>query len=1310
MSEVANIQIRVDASQGLSGLNALRQAVRATSQELRALGSSNGFDQLSRQVTQTSGAFATLAKSLAAVSASASRIASISGSSFGGLSREAKGATSALGELGRAFSISSQAAEILGATVGAISLASLAKSAQSAGNSLTTFRISIDAVAASSRESSDALKFIREMASSVGAPLDAATESFRGLYTSMRALGRNPDEIFKVFRGFSTALTALHVSAADQKMAWREIAETYSQGVIHTRQAILSLGSHIPAMAANLQQALGVNGEKLHAMFKAGGLPIDTWTKVADILEKRYGSQLPEAFRHTTANIVALQNAMTQMQQTIYESGFDSGLTTFLKSLQGGLNTIGVDNIGRAIGEAFRGAFTALALLTEKVIAARGPIMEVGQALATYALATTGIRLVAGAFSLLLSPLGALATLTALASSEWLNLSGVFSGSDAAFNSGAERIKKLTNGFIDLHKAMKGAVELWELAKGLFDGKSLTESKALAAQAGAAFDAGSYGAQKGQDFAKSFTERAATLFGKLGEALKVALPSFDAKSLKDDWDRLYQASTPTPFHGAGDYAANAARYGKPDLSLSEELKKVWERLVPANKALLEYKETLEEIAKMKGKLDPLSGKLIGDAELQRLKDAARETALHDAYPAVAKIGELMDRVRLEREALANVGGNSSSEALKQEREFLQIKYDLLKKHVQLRADEEQALRGLIAAEHELAKGGDKDPFTRWANAQKSAQDSLNDSISSGMDSLADGLARAVTSGRDLRSTLQGMLREISANFLRAGLRSLMAEGLKSANLGGLFNLGGKDSIASALAAGQGVLDRANSSLDKIGEEALKHVVTPTMDVQAAVVNITGGFSGLTAFKPGASIQDAIRPQGVGGITPNNSTAPLFSGNTLQEFKANVRTGGLTPIPSNSASLFGQGLGARQSLSDVGGALKAIPEFKLSSADSVKAFGAGLTKLAPVAERIGVTPISGSLAELYKRAGLDKLTEKNLRTVHPELQEAVLKAKMTTGANIMINDGMGIRTPAQAAANAAAGRGILHSKHLTGDAVDVLLKDGSGRLIADGSNPAYARFNDAMQAASGGRIRWGGTFSHKKDWDHWERIGGGGKSAGLGDKLSDQSAKVAESLKKQIHETTRLATESQKSFTALAQATPSLSSFDGGVSKLADTMAQGVPAADGFGDGIAKLIQQLLSGLGGAGGGLGGAISGVLGGLFSEGGYSNSPVSSMALPASFWTGAPHFSEGGTTLPGGGIPAVLHQNEAVIPLSRGREIPVRLEGDGVGGGGQTVINNNFATNITAKDHDSFRRSHSQVLESMHKQAARARVRNG
>jgi hypothetical protein len=145
---------------------------------------------------------------------------------------------------------------------------------------------------------------------------------------------------------------------------------------------------------------------------------------------------------------------------------------------------------------------------------------------------------------------------------------------------------------------------------------------------------------------------------------------------------------------------------------------------------------------------------------------------------------------------------------------------------------------------------------------------------------------------------------------------------------------------------------------------------------------------------------------------------------------------------------------------------------------------------------------------------------------------------------------------------------------------------------------------------------------------------------------------------------------------------------------APILAQGVAmGAAGGGGGI-------LSGVGG----FGGLMGMILPGLFSEGGYSTSPVASAMVPAAAFHHAPHFSEGGVT--SGGIPAVLHPNEAVIPLSRGRKIPVEM-GETAGG---TIIHAPQTINIQTPDADSFRRSQKQIAADMARAGQRAVSQNG
>lgn len=127
---------------------------------------------------------------------------------------------------------------------------------------------------------------------------------------------------------------------------------------------------------------------------------------------------------------------------------------------------------------------------------------------------------------------------------------------------------------------------------------------------------------------------------------------------------------------------------------------------------------------------------------------------------------------------------------------------------------------------------------------------------------------------------------------------------------------------------------------------------------------------------------------------------------------------------------------------------------------------------------------------------------------------------------------------------------------------------------------------------------------------------------------------------------------------------------------------GGSSGGGGGGGLGGIFGSIFGGGGGGGGGLFG--------LFKEGGISTKPVQSL----------PAFANGGMT--SGGFPAILHPNEAVIPLSRNRKVPVEM---GAGGGGNTTVNYNIQT----PDADSFRRSQGQIMARTQYGLQRANKRN-
>jgi len=138
---------------------------------------------------------------------------------------------------------------------------------------------------------------------------------------------------------------------------------------------------------------------------------------------------------------------------------------------------------------------------------------------------------------------------------------------------------------------------------------------------------------------------------------------------------------------------------------------------------------------------------------------------------------------------------------------------------------------------------------------------------------------------------------------------------------------------------------------------------------------------------------------------------------------------------------------------------------------------------------------------------------------------------------------------------------------------------------------------------------------------------------------------------------------------------------------------------GLGD-IFSSIGSLFSsgGAGGAGGGSG--FLTLLTAFLEKGGISQHPSQTRMVPAAAFAHARSYQGGG--LSNGGIPAILHKNEAVVPLSGGRKIPVEL------GEGRDLRPINLTMNVTTPDADSFRRSKSKIGNDLHNMVFRAGLR--
>lgn len=109
---------------------------------------------------------------------------------------------------------------------------------------------------------------------------------------------------------------------------------------------------------------------------------------------------------------------------------------------------------------------------------------------------------------------------------------------------------------------------------------------------------------------------------------------------------------------------------------------------------------------------------------------------------------------------------------------------------------------------------------------------------------------------------------------------------------------------------------------------------------------------------------------------------------------------------------------------------------------------------------------------------------------------------------------------------------------------------------------------------------------------------------------------------------------------------------------------GLFAGGGAGDTISDLAKVVTTGK---------QVLGVVNVLSAQEGQENTSEPArtrVRVPARMFEHAKEWRDGGVTLGGGGIPAILHDNEAVVPLTSDHRIPMTAEGDVALPGGRSI----------------------------------------
>lgn len=691
------------------------------------------------------------------------------------------------------------------------------------------------------------------------------------------------------------------------------------------------------------------------------------------------------------------------------------------------------------------------------------------------------------------------------------------------------------------------------------------------------------------------------------------------------------------------------------------------------------------------------------SRLNRDGGMAAVTKEVDAIESQANLGAQQDILRdlVEMQAMAGLNGRQRSQRadFKEYLEQITGMTGTLDELMTKSSDSAQDLAFRAAA----VKDAFENPpgFQRWAQGLEPLSDRLQSIKGDFMDGLGSGITDALM-GEDV--DWGQMAKELQKKVLRAHVDNVLA---------GIVNVAtgkkpGQAETPEALA-----LVRASEKMQQAIAEASRGsataATTSATNLDTSALNLTRAAADLSnaanKLATGGSGSDVL-----GGATAGTAATVAASGSSGTPWEGGL-TGGVDGAdyiarPSISGPLQ---LEAAPSLAAAFDPLTSLqqgvdlnvpdlrqmpnPTFDNAAGGAAGGLGGMFQSLGPSIAAL----ITASVSKLPKNFESSSSFGNSLTLTPGETT-----ASKFAGVTSMLSAVMGSGAPAQGAQGAAPGGGLFGS---IGGFVKNLFGGGAGSLTGGSGTDVLSGGigNDTLGGGAGGL---GGLMKSIGGF-----MGGGSASAGgFGGMVSGMMGKMGGAegmLGLGLPLIMNLFKKKKKTEDILKPINGVIGEHRG-----VDVTGTSIAAhSNPIGDILNMALSQFTGGFGAGGGMSLGKTMGNMGrsmaGFFSEGGYADTPVSRAAVAPINWSNVPHYSEG-TPNTSGGMPAMLHPNEAVIPLSRGRSIPVELAG---GGGSTGPSNPVMNTNITvvAPNPDGFRKAAGSIQRQTNRDMKRAAVRN-
>lgn len=208
-----------------------------------------------------------------------------------------------------------------------------------------------------------ALDQLRKTAQETGTDLNVLVKNATGLSTAMLGTGQSISQVTTVTKQFSAGLSAMGASSQQSEKAFLALTQMFSKGKVQLEELRGQLGDALPGAFSLAAEAMGVTTASLEQLLKSGSvLAQDLVPALGKLLEVKFGDAIVKQSYSATAAINRFNNAVLEIQNAFGSGNFAGvvgGAAVAINAFAQALAAPGVTFFARALGDLI-GVFIAL--------------------------------------------------------------------------------------------------------------------------------------------------------------------------------------------------------------------------------------------------------------------------------------------------------------------------------------------------------------------------------------------------------------------------------------------------------------------------------------------------------------------------------------------------------------------------------------------------------------------------------------------------------------------------------------------------------------------------------------------------------------------------------------------------------------------------------------------------------------------------------------------------------------------------------------------------------------------------------------